>query len=273
VATALQMPQTEPSEWPPCPWCGSKEFVHRAGWHRRKQFPPARRYACTRCGKNNRFIHPAAQRYRPGKIRNLAVQPLPQLLNEPWMESWARARGLSGSTELLQEIVAAEKAAYRAHRLEEQRRKARPFGEGESLRIIASADVHREKISDAQRAEIRELHVAGEPIATLAQRFGVGRSTIARIVQNSHRKLDPEAAQRIILLHEQGVAADKIALRFGGTPSTSTIARVIKEYDSRPHNPSAVQPGENRPRGRALLLPGRPDWNRAPGKTMMRSSG
>lgn len=59
----------EQNPWPPCPRCGSNEFVHRGGHDIRLQYPPRQKYACTRCGKDKRFFAPNERRYRPGRLK------------------------------------------------------------------------------------------------------------------------------------------------------------------------------------------------------------
>lgn len=63
------MADAEQNPWPACPRCGSNEFVHRGGLDVRLQYPPRQRFACTRCGKDHRFLAADAPRYRPGRLK------------------------------------------------------------------------------------------------------------------------------------------------------------------------------------------------------------
>jgi transposase-like protein len=74
LATATQTVQTAEGAWPSCPSCGSSKYVHRAGLHNRRQFPPAQKYACTNCGKDRKFLSPDVQKYRPGRVKRLNKQ-------------------------------------------------------------------------------------------------------------------------------------------------------------------------------------------------------
>jgi hypothetical protein len=70
VAETLELQDNaERNSWPICPRCGSNEFVHRGGLDHRLQYPPRQRFACTRCGKDHRFLAPDAPRYKPGRLK------------------------------------------------------------------------------------------------------------------------------------------------------------------------------------------------------------
>jgi DNA invertase Pin-like site-specific DNA recombinase len=59
------------------------------------------------------------------------------------------------------------------------------------------------------------------------------------------RQLTPVDVQTILhLRYTEALPLTQIARRFG--TGSSTVARVINEYETRKHHPSAVQPGPNR---------------------------
>ena len=71
-----------PAEWPACPRCHSREFVHRAGFCYLKQYPPMQKYECTKCGKGIKFFAPSEVKHRPGKVRKLATVPILARIDE-----------------------------------------------------------------------------------------------------------------------------------------------------------------------------------------------
>ncbi|HLZ52111.1 MAG TPA: hypothetical protein VKP61_15295 [Candidatus Acidoferrum sp.] len=59
------------------------------------------------------------------------------------------------------------------------------------------------------------------------------------------RQLTPADVQTILhLRYTEALPLTQIARRFG--TGSSTVARVLNEYEARKHHPSAVQPGPNR---------------------------
>jgi hypothetical protein len=123
------------SLWPPCPRCGSAEYVHRAGLHVRLQFPPAQKFECTRCGKGKKFLAASERKYRPGRLKQLRervqVQPhgpagtsgvwriraeLARTLNAMYSQSHVGAPDRTAIDKFVSELIESEISEFRLQR-------------------------------------------------------------------------------------------------------------------------------------------------------------
>jgi transposase-like protein len=183
-----------PSSWPPCPRCRSTAHVHRAGLHRRIQFPPAQKFECSRCGKGKKFLKPGEQRHRSGRIRQFRkrIQLQPQV------------PGTSGSWKIKPELVKSLIAMFRASsqdalcresldkfaselieiaiadfRVSEKRLDPSPLGRKPAARPPERGP-RQHNLSARELEKIRDLLKSGVGHHALAQRFAVSRATISR---------------------------------------------------------------------------------------------
>ena len=231
-----------PADWPACPRCGSKEFVHRSGLHHRLQHASAQRYSCLRCGKNHKFLSPSEQRFRPGKIRKLATVPILARIDEiralaeqfPQGEV-ARRVGTSRSylSRLYQRYGIPVKKFPKPEEPKPEPSKTVVIKIEKRMREMAgirgcSIALYLQQLAEADFAAARSNTFKStsvlNPIVEQSKRF-----LKVPALKPVRGKVDGVMAQRILFVYREGeLSISAIAERF--SLAESTINRVLSEY-------------------------------------------
>jgi DNA invertase Pin-like site-specific DNA recombinase len=99
----------------------------------------------------------------------------------------------------------------------------------------------REKLNASQKEELFEIYDEGEVnIAVLAERFGVGRTTVVRIIKarevatgvvtKPKQPLDQQQIQEIVKLRHLGISVHDIARQFNRT--TACVYQIVRNKKS-----------------------------------------
>jgi transposase-like protein len=234
--------EPQKDSWPPCPRCGSKEFVHRAGFRYLKQYPPMQKYECAKCGKGKKFFSPSEVKHRPGKVRKLATVPILARVDEirALAEQFPQgevARRVGTSRSYLSRL-------YQRYSITLKSFPKPPKPEPEpSLTVTIKIENKMKEMAAIRGCSIALYlqQLAEADFAAARSNTFKSTSILNPIVEQSKRflkvpavkpvrgKVDGVMAQRILFVYREGeLSISAIAERFG--LAESTINRVLSEY-------------------------------------------
>lgn len=101
------------------------------------------------------------------------------------------------------------------------------------LRFEPEAPARHRRLTDEQVAELAARYESGETRVALAERFGVDKSTVSKLLKSAgvkmrYRAIDPDDHAEVIRLYESGMTQAEVGEVFGSGPNP--IGAILRQH-------------------------------------------